>query len=61
MESKNKMKRLFLTFHIMLVVYFSWAQNSPTPAIPAGFDSFVARVAAEWKIPGMVVVVVKDG
>ena len=55
------MKKLFFAFAMMLISCALWAQHSTKPDIPDGFESFVARVASEWKLPGMVVVVVKDG
>jgi len=51
------MKKLCYALIIALLPCALWAQ----PTIPADFEAHVARVAAEWKLPGMVVAVVKDG
>ncbi|MDR2585989.1 MAG: beta-lactamase family protein [Prevotellaceae bacterium] len=53
------MKKIFLLTTFVLCVASVWAQ--PTQNIPSQFDAHVTRVAKEWKLPGMVVVVVKDG
>ena len=55
------MKKLFATLIIAFIPFVFWAQTVSSPNIPAEFEPFVARVAAEWKLPGMVVVVVKEG
>ena len=55
------MKKLFITLFIALVSSIVWAQSFQKMDIPNQFESFVSRVASEWKLPGMVVVVVKDG
>ena len=52
------MKKLFLAPVVALISVSLFAQE---PVIPEEFEPFVARVAAEWKLPGMVVVVVKEG
>ncbi|MCL1974414.1 MAG: beta-lactamase family protein [Bacteroidetes bacterium] len=55
------MKKLLFALISALVPCVLWAQSHTKPDIPDGFASFVARVATAWKLPGMVVVVVKDG
>ena len=40
---------------------YALAQESRNAQIPKDFDAFVQRVHNEWKLPGMVVAVVKDG
>ena len=55
------MKKSFLFLSGLLISCTLWAQNRTQSDISGGFDSYVDRVAAEWKLPGMVVVVVKDG
>ena len=55
------MKKLFLLPTMVFISLSLWAQSKTEPLIPAGFESFVQRVAEEWKLPGMVVAVVKDG
>ena len=55
------MKKLFFALLLMLTSGALMAQSVQKPAIPNGFDSFTERVFKEWKLPGMVVVVVKDG
>ncbi|MCL2502159.1 MAG: beta-lactamase family protein [Bacteroidales bacterium] len=55
------MKKLFFTLILTVLSYPLWAQGAIRPRIPEGFEAFVARVAVEWKLPGMVVTVVKDG
>ena len=55
------MKKLLYALVITLIPCALWAQNNTKPNTPEGFEAFVARVATEWKLPGMVVTVVKDG
>ena len=55
------MKKSFSLLSGLLISCALWAQIKTQPVTPDEFGSYVDRVAAEWKLPGMVVVVVKDG
>ena len=55
------MKKLFFVSTMVFISCALWAQRIAEPTIPDGFDAHVQRVYEEWKLPGMVVVVVKDG
>jgi Beta-lactamase class C and other penicillin binding proteins len=56
------MKKILLVLGLFCM---GWTQASAqallNSQIPKDFDAFVQRVHSEWKIPGMVVAVVKDG
>jgi CubicO group peptidase (beta-lactamase class C family) len=39
----------------------AWSQPPAAPAVTAQLDAFIARGMADWQIPGLSIVVVKDG
>ena len=60
-ETAMVKKTAFLLSFLLTGFGYIFAQEVVKANIPPDFDAFVQRVHREWKIPGMVVAVVKDG
>jgi CubicO group peptidase (beta-lactamase class C family) len=56
-------RRLALAFLFSSSLTAALAAQSPAPGADplAGFDAYVAKAVADWKVPGLAVAVVKDG
>jgi CubicO group peptidase (beta-lactamase class C family) len=58
------MKRTASLFLVVWIVVLLWPPATATPAQPQaldGFDAYVAKAVADWKVPGFAIAVVKDG
>ena len=54
-------RSLFLAVAIILAATFLQAQSNSTGFITDSLDTYIDRALADWQIPGVAVVVVKDG
>ena len=61
------MKKRFLKFSCLLIVFSLFfylplvAKKAPIKINLKGFDQFVSQTMEEWKVPGLALVIVKDG
>ena len=63
-RSLSRLHRIYLIGFIVLVLGLgsAFAQTkAPKPVDLKGFNDFVTKIMAEWKVPGMAVAIVKDG
>ena len=55
------MIRIFLTAGLLLTAMFTNAQTGVPSFVSDSLDIYVERALTEWQIPGVAVLVVKDG
>jgi len=53
--------KMFRAWLVGLVVGVGAMRAAPLPAALGDFDAYVARVQAEFEVPGVAVAIVKDG
>src|SRR4051794_25343702 len=53
--------RIFLLCAVVIVCFTASAQKSVSPKTINDFSAYVAKVMQEWDVPGLAIVVVKDG